>query len=182
MVAENDLAIGRLVEISSNSKYWKDSAIFILEDDAQNGSDHVDAHRSPALVISPFVKRHVVDSTLYTTSSVLRTMELILGLPPMSQYDAAAAPMYGAFTPTPTATPYTHLEARVSLTDRNEPNAPGAQASLRMDMHEADLAPDLELNEIIWKSIRGADAQMPPPVRAAFIRPRGDAEDDDDDR
>jgi YVTN family beta-propeller protein len=182
MVAENDLAIGRLVEIISNSRYWKESAIFILEDDAQNGSDHVDAHRSPAFLISPFVKRNTVDSTLYTTSSMLRTMELILGLPPMSQYDAAAAPMYGAFTPTPTATPYTHLDARVSLTERNEPNAPGSQASLRMDMHEADLAPDLELNEIIWKSIRGANAQMPPPVRAAFIRPRTEADDDDDDR
>jgi hypothetical protein len=184
MVAENDLAIGRLVEIISSSKYWKESAIFILEDDAQNGSDHVDAHRSPAFVISPFVKRHHVDSTLYTTSSMLRTMELILGLPPMSQYDAAATPMYGSFTPTPTAAAFTHLEPRVSLTQRNEPNAPGSQASLRMDMHEADLAPDLELNEIIWKSIRGADAVMPPPVRAAFIRPKvgADADDDDDDR
>jgi YVTN family beta-propeller protein len=180
MVAENDQAIGRLIEIISTSRYWKESAIFILEDDAQNGSDHVDAHRSPALVISPFVKRHVVDSTLYTTSSMLRTMELILGLPPMSQYDAAAAPMYGAFTPTPTSTPFTHVDPRISLTERNEPTAPGSQASLRMDMHEADLAPDLELNEIIWKSIRGADSQMPPPVRTAFIRPRANGDDDDD--
>jgi YVTN family beta-propeller protein len=184
MVAENDVAIGRLVEIISNSKFWNESAIFILEDDAQNGSDHVDAHRSVALVISPFTKRRVVDSTLYTTSSLLRTMELILGLPPMSQYDAAATPMYNAFTPTPTATPYKHLEAQVSLTEKNEPTAPGSQASLRMNMQEADLAPDLELNEIIWKSIRGADSQMPPPVRSAFIRPRanGDEDEDEDDR
>jgi YVTN family beta-propeller protein len=181
MVAENDVAIGRLVETISNSKFWKESAIFILEDDAQNGSDHVDAHRSIALVISPFTKRRIVDSTLYTTSSMLRTMELILGLPPMSQYDAAAAPMYGAFTPTPDATPYKHLDAKVSLTDKNEPTAPGAQASLRMNMEEADLAPDLELNEIIWKSIRGADAQMPPPVRSAFIHRRADADDDEDE-
>jgi YVTN family beta-propeller protein len=182
MVAENDLAIGRLVETISKSRYWKDSVIFILEDDAQNGSDHVDAHRSVAFAISPFIKRRTVDSTLYTTSSVLRTMELVLGLPPMSQYDAAAAPMYRAFQPTPDVAAYTHLDARVSLTDKNDGNAPGAQASLRMNMQEADLAPDLELNEIIWKSIRGADAQMPPPVRTAFIRPHVDSDDDDDDK
>src|SRR5262249_30255799 len=142
MVAENDVAIGRLVEIISNSRYWKESAIFILEDDAQNGSDHVDAHRSVALAISPFINRRTADSTLYTTSSMLRTIELILGLPPMSQYDAAAAPMYGAFTPTPDATPYKRLEARISLTEKNDPAAPGSQASLRMNMQEADLAPD----------------------------------------
>ena len=97
MVAENDLALGRLVEAISRSRFWNESAIFVLEDDAQNGPDHVDAHRSPAFVISPFTKRGAVDSTLYTTSGMLRTMELILGLPPMSQYDAAAAPMYNAF-------------------------------------------------------------------------------------
>ncbi len=89
MIAENDLALGRLVDIISHSKYWNESAIFVLEDDAQNGPDHVDAHRSPAFVVSPYVKRGTVDSTLYTTSGMLRTMELILGVPPMSQYDAA---------------------------------------------------------------------------------------------
>ena len=109
MIAENDNALGRLVEAITHSAYWKESAIFVLEDDAQNGPDHVDAHRSPALVISPFTKRRVVDSTLYTTSSVLRTMELILGLEPMSQYDAAAPPMYSAFQPMPDAAPFTLL-------------------------------------------------------------------------
>ncbi len=184
MVAENDLAVGRLVEAISNSKFWKESAIFILEDDAQNGSDHVDAHRSPAFAISPFIKRRSVDSTLYTTSSVLRTMELILGLLPMSQYDAAAAPMYQAFQATPDSAPFTHLPPKISLTDKNDAAAPGSQASLRMNMEEADLAPDLELNEIIWKSIRGADSPMPPPVRSAWVRPRqkGAADADDDDQ
>ena len=98
MVADNDLALGRFVDIISHSRIWKESAIFVLEDDAQNGPDHVDAHRSVLLAISPFIRRGVVDSTLYTTSGVLRTMELILGLPPMSQYDAAATPMYHAFS------------------------------------------------------------------------------------
>jgi len=97
MVADNDLALGRIVEAISKSKSWNDSAIFVVEDDAQNGPDHVDAHRSPALSISPFSKRRSVDGTLYTTCSILRTIELILGLPPMSQFDASATPLYGAF-------------------------------------------------------------------------------------
>src|SRR5207344_1326404 len=115
MIAENDVALGRLVEAVSKSVYWKDSAIFILEDDAQNGPDHVDFHRSPAFVASSFTRRGVVDSTLYTTSGMLRTMELILGLPPMTQYDAAATPMYNAFTTASTLTPFTARPARVKL-------------------------------------------------------------------
>lgn len=170
MVADNDLALGRIVEAISRSRYWKESAIFVLEDDAQNGPDHVDAHRSPALVISPFARRQALDSTFYTTSGMLRTMELILGLPPMSQYDAAATPMYNAFQPTPVLTPYTCRPARVRLDERNDPSAPGAQASLRMNFSEVDMAPELELNEIIWQSIRGAGSKMPPPVRSAFVR------------
>ncbi len=170
MVADNDLALGRMVEAISQSRYWKESAIFVLEDDAQNGPDHVDAHRSPAFAISPFIRRQSVDSTMYSTSAMLRTIELILGLPPMSQYDAAATPMYNAFQPTAVLTPYKTLPARVPTDERNDPRAPGARASMAMDFSAPDLAPELELNEIIWKSIRGADAQMPPPRRAAFVR------------
>ncbi len=178
MVAENDLAIGRFVDAITHSRFWKESAIFIIEDDAQNGPDHVDAHRSLLLAISPFSRRRMVDSALYTTSGVLRTMELILGLPPMSQYDAAATPMYNAFQPTPDVTPFTHLPARVPLDERNDWNSPGAAASLRMNLREADLAPEIELNQIIWQSIRGAGSVMPPPRRTGFIKPiRG--EDDD---
>src|SRR5262245_16341529 len=134
MVAENDLAIGRLIEAIAASSIWKESAIFILEDDAQNGPDHVDAHRSPVLVVSPFSKRQAVDSTLYTTSSVLRTIELILGLPPMSQYDAAATPMYNAFQPTPDLKPFTHVPARIPFDERNDRWAWGAAASAQMNM------------------------------------------------
>jgi DNA-binding beta-propeller fold protein YncE len=185
MIAENDLALGRLVDTITRSSYWKESAIFVLEDDAQNGPDHVDAHRSVALVASPYVRRGAVDSTLYTTSGVLRTIELILGLPPMSQYDAAAAPMYGSFQASPVLTPYRQRPARVRLDEKNNASAPGAAASMAMDFSEPDRAPDLELNEIVWKAVRGAQAAMPPPVRAAFVRPI-DADDehdaDDDDR
>ncbi|HEV7502669.1 MAG TPA: bifunctional YncE family protein/alkaline phosphatase family protein, partial [Vicinamibacteria bacterium] len=143
MIAENDLALGRLVEAISKSRYWKDSAIFVLEDDAQNGPDHVDAHRSVALVASPYARRGVVDSTLYTTSGMLRTIELVLGLPPMSQYDAAASPMYGSFRSSSVLTPFAHREAQVSLDEKNDASSPGAAASLAMDFEEADRAPDL---------------------------------------
>jgi len=178
MVAENDYALGRLVEAISKSRYWKESAIFVLEDDAQNGPDHVDAHRSVALVASPFAKRGSVDSTLYTTAGMLRTMELILGIPPMSQYDASAAPYYNAFQATPVLTPFTLRKARYPFDEMNSPNAPGSAASLRMNLEEADMAPELELNEIIWKSVHGANAVMPPPRRTGFVRAIGDDDDD----
>jgi len=182
MVAENDLALGRLVEAISKSRYWPESVVLVLEDDAQNGPDHVDAHRSVLLVASPWARRGVVDSTLYTTSGVLRTIELVLGLPPMSQYDAAATPMFAAFAATPDTKPFALRPARVSLTETNREDAPGAQASLRMNLVEADLAPERELNEILWKAVRGADAVMPAPIRAAFVRPIADGDADDDDR
>jgi DNA-binding beta-propeller fold protein YncE len=192
MVAENDAALGRLVEAISSSRYWNESAIFVLEDDAQNGPDHVDSHRSVALVVSPFVRRKTVDSTLYTTSSMLRTMELILGLPPMSQYDAAATPMYNAFQAAASVSAYNALPARVPLDEKNAADAWGAEASLAMNFAEADMTPEFELNDIVWRSVRGAHSPMPPPVRAGFIRVidaddervggdgRGDPDDPDD--
>ena len=182
MVAENDVALGRVVEAISNSRFWKESAIFVLEDDAQNGPDHVDAHRSPAFVVSPFTKRSAVDSTLYTTSAMLRTMELILGLPPMSQYDAAATPMYNAFQTTPALAPFKARPARIDITEKNAVNAWGAAASARMYLAEADLAPELELNEIVWRSVRGPNSPMPPPRRAAFIRTIAGDDDAEEER
>ena len=174
MVADNDLALGRIVDAISHSRFWKESAIFVLEDDAQNGPDHVDAHRSVLLVASPFVRRGAADSTLYTTSGVLRTIELILGLPPMSQYDAAATPLYKAFVALPDLRPYSAVPARAPLDERNGPRAPGAAESAAMDFSAPDRAPDLLLNEVIWKSVKGANAVMPPPRRAAFVTPAGD--------
>jgi hypothetical protein len=182
MIAENDQALGRIVEAISRSGYWKDSAIFILEDDAQNGPDHVDAHRSPVFVASPFISHGATDSTLYTTSGVLRTMELILGLPPMSQYDAAATPLYSAFTTSPTLTAFAKKPARIKLDEMNRDTSPGAAASARMNFDDADMTPELELNEILWMSVHGLHAVMPPPVHAAFVRPHGFGAKDDDDR
>jgi YVTN family beta-propeller protein len=180
MIAENDLALGRVVEAISKSRFWKESAIFVVEDDAQNGPDHVDAHRSVVLMASPYARRHAVDSTLYTTAGVLRTMELILGLPPMSQYDATAMPMVRAFQAAPDLSPFIHREARVSIDEKNGTLAWGAAASKAMNLEEADRAPELELNEILWKSVRGAASAMPPPVHAAFVRSVATGGDDDD--
>ena len=180
MVAENDLAVGMVIESLGKSMFWKDSAVFIVEDDAQNGSDHVDAHRSNALVISPYTKRHYVDSSLYSTSSFLRTMELILGLRPMSQFDAAALPLFASFTATPDLTPYVALQPRVDIHARNAMGAWGQDESEAMDFSAEDRIDDLALNDIIWHSVRGADSAMPAPVRAAFVFSHA-ADDDDDD-
>jgi len=169
-VADNDLALGRLVEAVSHSKYWATTAIFALEDDAQNGPDHVDAHRSIAFVASPYNRRGHVDSTMYTTSGMLRTMELILGIPPMSQYDAAATPMFNSFTNKADLTPFKHRPAKYDLTERNADNAPGAQQSARWDFNKEDTLPDIEFNEVIWMSVHGANSRMPAPVRSAFVR------------
>ncbi len=183
MVADNDLALGRIVEaVSTSAVYWKDSAIFVVEDDAQSGPDHVDSHRSVLLVASPFARRSFVDHTLYTTSGVLRTIELILGLAPMSQYDAAAAPLYNAFTGTPNLAPYARIQPRVALDEKNLPSSFGAVLSAQMDFSMEDRAPEALLNEIVWRSIKGAHSPMPPPRRSVLVRPSptsGDADDDD---
>jgi len=169
MIADNDLALGRVVEAISNSSYWKDSAIFVVEDDAQSGPDHVDSHRSVALVASPFARRAFVDHSFYSTSGMLRSMELILGLPPMSTYDAAATPMFNAFQSTPDLSVYRRLTPNVALDEKNPASAIGAMASQAMNFSDADLTPEEGLNEIIWHSIMGPDVPMPPPKRSVFV-------------
>jgi len=170
-LADNDLALGRVVEALSKSKFWRDSAIFVVEDDAQNGCDHVDAHRTVALVISPHVRRGHVDSQLYSTSSMLRTMELILGLKPMSQFDAAARPMYESFQGEANLSPYQHVVPGVDMNEKNTRTAWGAKQSETFDLTKEDAADDMLLNEVIWRSVRGRNTPMPAPVRAAFVVP-----------
>jgi Phosphoesterase family len=164
MVANNDYAVGMMVDRITHSRYWPETAIFIIEDDAQDGPDHVDARRTTAYVVSPYIKRQTVDSTLYTTSSFLRTMELLLGLPPMSQYDAAANPMYASFSDQPDLTPFVHVKPQVDVMEKNTLRAYGARRSMKMDFGDVDEAPMAELNEILWKSIKGADSTVPAPV------------------
>jgi hypothetical protein len=181
-VADNDLAIGMFIEHLSKSPVWKESVVFILEDDAQNGPDHVDAHRSPAYIAGGFVKRSFVDHTMYTTSSMLRTIELILGMPPMTQYDAAAAPMWRCFNTQPDATPFTCLPANVDLNDVNPGGTKLAALSKGLDFSKEDVVPDQVMNAITWMAVKGEHAKVPTPVRAAFVKPVKSGDDDDDDK
>jgi YVTN family beta-propeller protein len=172
-VASNDAAVGKIVEAITKSKVWSAFAIFIIEDDAQNGPDHVDSHRTAGLVISPYVKRKFVDSNMYSTVSMLRTIELLLGLPPMTQHDAAAPPMVNSFMEKPDLSGFTALAARVDLMTRNPPQGYGATESARMDFREYDRVDEDALNRILWHSIKGVDAAYPAPTRRALPTPFG---------
>jgi len=167
-VAQNDYGLGLIVDRISKSKFWMETAIFVLEDDAQNGPDHVDAHRSPCLVISPFINKHSVNHTLFTTASILRTMELILGLPPMSQYDAAATPMFDAFTSLADTGRYKAEEPRWDLTERNKDGSFGQNLMGKFKMKREDDIPDRMFNEIIWHVVTGQP--MPVPRYSIFSR------------
>ena len=164
MVADNDLALGQIVERLSQSPAWPSLAVFVLEDDAQNGPDHVDAHRSVLLVASPYARRGMVDSTFYTTASVLRSIEEILGLAPLSQYDAGATPLWNGFARRPDSTSFVHLPNTWSLDERN-PSAFRSRIPAR-DLAQADAADEVELNREIWQSVHPGSA--PPPVRRSW--------------
>lgn len=170
MIADNDFALGQIVEAASKSKFWKEMAIFVIEDDAQEGPDHVDAHRTVGFVLSPWCKRGIVDSTPYTTTSMIRTMELILGLPPMSQYDAGATPMFNLFSKDCDPTEFKSVPANIDLTKKNHSKSFGAMQSAKMDWDEFDEAPEDELNRILWGALKGPDVPYPVPVhRAVFM-------------
>jgi YVTN family beta-propeller protein len=169
-VGNNDLAVGQLVEAATKSRFWSKMAIFIIEDDTQNGPDHVDAHRTAGLVLSPYCKRHFVDSTLYTTASMVRTIELILGLPPLTQYDAGATPMFNAFQKAPAPAAFAALTPKVDLNARNTPQSAYSKESSRMDFSAYDLAPEDELNRILWAVARPGEPYPTPIHGALFTR------------
>jgi YVTN family beta-propeller protein len=177
-VADNDWAVGLFVEYLSNSPIWKETVIFIVEDDAQNGPDHVDAHRTTAYVAGGYVKRKFVDHTMYSTSSMLRTLELILGLPPMTQYDASATPMWRCFTATPDLKPFKSIAANIKLDEVNTAMNEWSEKSLAFDFSKEDRAPDLEFSEVIWKAVKGIHSPMPAPRRSAFLKVGKEGEDD----
>jgi YVTN family beta-propeller protein len=168
MVASNDQALGEIVEAVSHSRFWPETAIFVIEDDAQDGPDHVDCRRTAGLVISPYVERGVVDSTPYTTASMIRTMELILGLPPMTQFDRGATPMFRAFTVKPDYARYSNLPPQTDLLAKNPAKGPGAEASLRLDLSGYDRADPEEMNRILWTALKPGVA-MPAPVHSAWF-------------
>ncbi|HEY3840945.1 MAG TPA: alkaline phosphatase family protein [Bryobacteraceae bacterium] len=168
LVADNDQGIGMVVEAVSKSKFWGETAIFIIEDDAQNGCDHVDSHRSPAYLISPFVKRGSVDSSMYNTTSVLRTIELIIGLQPMTMFDAASRPMFAAMQNVPDLKPFEAEKPRIPLDTRNPASTAAARRTAEMDFSEEDRIDDDELNSILWATIKGPNVPEPAPVRSRF--------------
>jgi len=169
-VADNDLAVGMFVDYLSHSSIWNNSLVLVVEDDAQNGPDHVDAHRSTAYLAGGYVKKGFVDHTAYTTTGLLRTMELILGLPPMTQYDAAAMPLWRSLN---NVSDHPVFNARPSLVDLNERNTAEnkwQQMSETFDFTAEDKVNDAQFNEVIWKAVKGIDSPCPPSVRAAFLR------------
>jgi DNA-binding beta-propeller fold protein YncE len=176
--ADNDLACGLFIDYLSHSPIWNESVVIIVEDDAQNGPDHVDAHRSTAYVAGGFVKQGYVDHTMYSTSSAIRTMELILGLPPMSQYDAAAEPLWRCFNKTANHTPFKSLPNLVDLNLKNIADNKMSRLSETFDFAKEDRIPDAQFNEVIWAAIHGLNSTCPAPVHAAFFTA---AKNDDDD-
>jgi YVTN family beta-propeller protein len=181
-VADNDLAVGRIIEHLSQSPIWNESVVFVLEDDAQSGPDHIDAHRSPAYVAGPFVKRNTVIHSMYSTSGMLRTMELILGLPPMTQYDAGALPFYECFTSKSNTAPFKSIGAMVDLNQRNVAVNGSSKRSELFDLANEDKVPDRDMNEVIWKAIKGENSIMPAPKHSAFVILEKKKKDDDDDK
>ncbi|HEY1378479.1 MAG TPA: bifunctional YncE family protein/alkaline phosphatase family protein [Gemmataceae bacterium] len=167
MVADNDLALGRIVEGIGRSKFWPKTCILVVEDDPQNGFDHVDGHRTVAFAVSPYTRRKAVDSTCYNQTGMVKTIELMLGLPPMNQLDLSATPMRGCFHPTPDLTSFTHVANRVPLDEMNKPLTQlggrglfWAKKSLELDLDDCDAADEDTLNRILWYAAKG-DAAYP---------------------
>jgi len=167
-VADNDLALGQIVEAISNSKFWKESCIFVTEDDPQDGLDHVDGHRTVGLVISPYTKRREVVSTYYSQINMVRAMENILGIPPMNQLDSGAEPMSDCFKATPDFTPYKAERSNISPDELNPPlkgltgkQLSWAKKSLEQDLDDYDRIDEDTFNQIIWHSVKGYDCPYP---------------------
>lgn len=164
MVAENDYGVGQMVDLISHSSVWRSSAIFVLEDDSQDGADHVDAHRMPAAVFSPYAKRGAVVRTRYDMLSVIRSIELVLGMKPLGIPDAVATPMYDAFSPTPAnAAPYDLRAPTYPLLQRNPNTAVNRALSRGYDFVHRDQVPQDVFDRVLWRSIRGAGSPPPPP-------------------
>lgn len=170
-VADNDLALGRLVETVSHSQYWRDTAIFVTEDDAQNGPDHIDAHRTLSQIISPWTRSGSVDSTFYSTSSILATIEQLVGIAPLTQFDTFATAMSAAFLARPDTTPYTAVRPVQAGNATNSARAPMAAVSARQSLRIADQIDPIAFNQAIWQSIRGRHSRMPAPRHGLAAMP-----------
>ena len=164
MVADDDQGLGQLVDTISHSSIWSSSVIFVVEDDSQDGADHVAAHRIPALVISPYAKANAIVSTRYDLVSVIRSMELIMGMKPLTLNDKLATPMYDVFATTPVnAEPWTNIPAKTDLEARNTAASPAATQSAALSLRTTDTVPQIVLDAILWRSVYGDDSTPPPP-------------------
>jgi hypothetical protein len=164
MIAENDYALGQIVDLISHSSVWKSSLILVIEDDSQDGADHVDAHRIPALAVSPYARRGAVVHTRYDFLSVIRTLEIAVGMKPLNLFDSVAVPMYDAFGSKPrNAAPYSALPPNVNLAERNPASAPNARLSKSLPLNTPDRVPQRELDKILWQSVHGRHSTPPPP-------------------
>jgi hypothetical protein len=183
MVADNDQALGEIVEAVTKSKFWAETCIFVVQDDPQSGYDHVDGHRTVALVISPYTRRKHVDHTNYNQTGMVKTIELILGLPPMNQLDLSATAMRNCFQAQTDLTPYTARPAQIALDEMNPPldklkgaARKWAEKSIALSFEKEDEADDDTLNRIVWHSVRGNQ-----PYPAQFVKyPSGDDDEDDE--
>jgi DNA-binding beta-propeller fold protein YncE len=178
-VGDNDLAVGLFIEHLSKSKIWNESAVFIVEDDAQAGPDHVDAHRSTVYIAGGMVKKGYVDHNMYSTASVLRTMELILGLPPMSQYDASAPSLWRCFNDSANHAPFQAMGAETDLRDLNTAMNHWQKVSDKFDFTAEDRAPDQLLNQVLWVAAKGESTPYPATVHSAFVKVTDKEKDDD---
>jgi hypothetical protein len=168
-VADNDLAFGQIVEAISHSRFWTNTCVFGIEDDPQDGWDHVSGYRTTAYVVSPYAKRHAVVSTQYNQTSLLRTMELMLGLPPMNQMDATATPMFDCFTNVPDFAPYDAVNNQIALDDMNPNPLRIGDAVLRKDafvsaklpLDKEDQCPEELFNHILWRAVKGTHVPYP---------------------
>ena len=178
-VADNDLAVGMLVDYLSKSPIWNETVVFIVEDDAQNGPDHVDAHRSPAFIAGGYVKRGFVDHTAYTTTSILKTIELILGMQPMSQYDAGANALWRCFDKTPNAKGFITKPLQFDINEKNTVRSAMQRKSETFNFKKEDSINDHDFNEVLWKGLKGESAMVPAPKRAAFLKINAKKDADD---
>ena len=178
-VADNDLAVGMLVDYLSKSPIWNETVVFIVEDDAQNGPDHVDAHRSPAFIAGGYVKRGFVDHTAYTTTSILKTIELILGMQPMSQYDAGANALWRCFDKTPNAKGFITKPLQFDINEKNTVRSAMQRKSETFNFKKEDSINDHDFNEVLWKGLKGESALVPAPKRAAFLKINAKKDADD---
>jgi hypothetical protein len=170
-MADNDLALGRMVEALSKTQFWKNTVMFVLEDDAQNGSDHVDSHRSPLLVISPFSSGGV-SHTFANTTDVLATIEELLGLGRLSQFDHFGRPLRTIWRGTPDVSPYVALKPSVSLDDRNPRVGIGARESMKLALDKEDQADEDLFNRILWRAIKGDKRPWPGSTRMPVLEYR----------